>query len=153
VAGAHGLRHGGEGEGCIESRRVRIGLTAPSFPLEDLYADGQSPGQIGEEVYGSGGAFTFATRSHYAVEDAPFQLFCDCFIRACERTGARALSLQFDGGETCVANLRLLRLKRKKLPKASMMTAGGDTIRPHSVADDRIDFHVPAYGRVILTWD
>ncbi|MBC7285579.1 hypothetical protein [Hoeflea sp.] len=61
--------------------------------------------------------------------------------------------MQLDGGETCLVNLRLLRLKRKKLPKASVITAGGDTIRPHEVSDERIDFHVPAYGRVILTWD
>ena len=57
-----------------------------------------------------------------------------------------------DGGETCVANLSLVRLKRRKLPQASIVTAGGDAIRPHAATDDRIDFHVPANGRVILTW-
>jgi hypothetical protein len=140
------ILHQGEHQSGIINREL-------SFPLEDLYADGQSPGQIGQEIYGCGGAFTFATRAHHPVEDAPFQLFCDGFIRGWERTGERALSLQLDGGETCLFNLRLLRLKRKKLPKASVITAGGDTIRPHRVSDDRIDFHVPAFGRVILTWD
>lgn len=126
---------------------------ALSFPLEDLYADGQAPGQIGQEIYGCGGAFVFATRSHHPVENAPFQLYCDYFIRAHERTGERALSLTLDGGETCVANFSLVRLKRRKLTRATIVTAGGDTIRPHAVSDDRIDFHVPASGRVILTWE
>ena len=36
---------------------------------------------------------------------------------------------------------------------AQLVTAGGDAIRPHAKSDDRIDFHVPANGRVILTWE
>jgi hypothetical protein len=124
-----------------------------SFPLEDLYADGQSPGQIGQEIYGSGGAFVFATRSFHLVEDAPFRLFANQFVRAMERTGNRALSIQLDGGETCAAMLSLVRLKRRKLTKAAVATADGDAIRPHQASDDRIDFHVPANGRIILTWE
>jgi len=125
-----------------------------SFPLEDLYADGQAPGRVGQEVYGSGSAFIFATRSHHHVTDASFRLYCNHFIRASERTGDRAVSLQLDGGETCVADISLVRLSRRKLPaKVKLVTAGGDTIRPHATSDDRIDFHVPAHGRVILTWD
>lgn len=124
-----------------------------SFPLEDLYPGGDPAGKVGQEVYGSGGAFVFATRSHHPVENATFRLYCDHFIRSHERTGERALSLTLDGGETCLANLALVRLKRKKLPTVSVVTAGGDRIRPHRVLDDRIDFHVPANGRVILTWD
>jgi hypothetical protein len=124
-----------------------------SFPLEDLYADGQSPGQIGQEIYGSGGAFIFATRAFHRIEDAPFRLFCNQFIRAMERTGNRALSIQLDGDETCVAMLSVVRLKRHKLAKAGIMTVDGDAIRPHQTSKDRIDFHVPANGRVILTWE
>jgi hypothetical protein len=33
-----------------------------SFPLEDLYPDGQLAGQVGQEIYGAGAAFIFATR-------------------------------------------------------------------------------------------
>jgi hypothetical protein len=124
-----------------------------SFPLEDLYPDGQLAGQVGQEIYGSGSAFAFATRSHHRVENAPFMLYCDHFIRSHERSGERALSISLDGGETCIANLSLVRLKRKKLPKASIVTAGGDPVRANRVSEDRIDFHVPAYGRVILSWE
>lgn len=124
-----------------------------SFPLEDLYADGQSPGQIGQEIYGSGGAFVFATRAFHRIEDAPFRLFCNQFIRAMERTGNRALSIQLDGDETCVTMLSVVHLKRHKLAKAAIMTVDGDAIRPHETSNGRIDFHVPASGRVILTWE
>lgn len=124
-----------------------------SFPLEDLYGDGQAPGQIGQEIYGSGSAFVFATRAFHDVPDAPFRLFSNHFIRAMERTGNRALSIQLDGGDTCVATISVVRLKRQKLVKASIMTSDGDALVPHNRADDRIDFHVPANGRVILTWE
>ncbi|ODP37752.1 hypothetical protein [Sphingomonas turrisvirgatae] len=124
-----------------------------SFPLEDLYGDGQSPGQIGQEIYGAGSAFVFASRSFHRIEDAPFQLFCNHFVQSMERTGERAVSIQLHGGETCVALVSLVRLKRRKLSKATMTTADGDSLRAHRVSDDRIDFHAPADGRVILMWE
>jgi hypothetical protein len=83
---------------------------------------------------------------------APFRLYCNQFIRAHERTGERALSVVLDGGETCLADVSLVRLPRRKLPKASIVTAGGDPIRPRASSKDRIDFRVPANGRFILTW-
>jgi hypothetical protein len=126
---------------------------ALSFPLEDLYPDGQPAGQVGQEVYGAGAAFIFATRAFHHVEGAPFQLYCDHFVRAMERTGDRALTITLDGGETCTANLRLVRLKRHKLPKCTVTTAGGDVLRPDATSDDRIDYHVPASGRLVLTWE
>lgn len=124
-----------------------------SFPLEDLYPDGQQAGQVGQEVYGAGAAFIFVSRAFHRIEDAPFLLFCDNLLHAVERTGDRALTIQLDGGETCIANLRLIRLKRRKLPKSSVTTAGGDAIRAHATAPDRIDYHVPANGRLVLTWE
>ncbi|HLV06912.1 MAG TPA: hypothetical protein VKY80_04495 [Croceibacterium sp.] len=124
-----------------------------SFPLEDLYPDGQPAGQVGQEIYGCGAAFAFATRSHHDVEDAPFRLYCNYFIGASERTGERALSIQLDGGESCFADVSLVRLKRKQLPEAAIITSGGDKIRPYASSEDRIDFRVPASGRFILTWE
>jgi hypothetical protein len=126
---------------------------ALSFPLEDLYGDGQAPGQVGQEIYGCGAAMIFATRSHHRIEGAPFRLFCNIFVRAIERTGHCALTLQLDGGETCIADLSLIRLKRRKLGRIALSTAGGDQIRPHRSAADRIDYRVPASGRLILTWE
>jgi hypothetical protein len=124
-----------------------------SFPLEDLYPDGQLAGQVGQEIYGAGAAFVFATRTFHHVEGAPFRLHCDHFLRAMERTGDRAATITLDGGETCTARLSLVRLKRRKLTKPRLTTVGGDVLRPMATTPDRIDFHVPANGRVVLVWE
>lgn len=126
---------------------------ALSFPVEDLYADGQPAGQVGQEIYGAGAAFVFATRAFHPVEGAPFRLYCDHFVRAMERTGDGALSITLAGGETCTAGMSLVRLKRRKLGKIRVTTAGGDILRAWQTSADRIDYHVPANGRFILTWE
>lgn len=124
-----------------------------SFPLEDLYADGQQAGQVGQEVYGAGAALVFATRSHHTIEGAPFLLFCDHFVRAMERTGERVLAIALDGGDTRRAGLSLVRAARRKLPACRLATFAGETIEPVHVSADRIDFSVPASGRLVLSWD
>jgi hypothetical protein len=125
---------------------------ALNFPLEDLYVDGQPAGQVGQEIYGAGAAMVFATRSFHTIDDAPFRLFCDHFIMASERTGEQALSIRLNGGETCTAALSLIALPRRTLPKFTVMTSGGDVIRPRSRTANRIEYHLPASGRVILSW-
>jgi hypothetical protein len=124
-----------------------------SFPLEDLYPDGQQAGQVGQEIYGAGAAFIFATRAFHHVEAAPFRLYCDQFVRAMERTGERALTITLDGGETCSAGLSLVRLKRRKLTRTTLATVGGDVLRPFQELPDRIDYRVPANGRITLNWE
>lgn len=124
-----------------------------SFPVEDLYPDGQQAGQVGQEVYGAGAALIFAARAFQSVEGAPFTLYCDGPLRAVERTGDRALILLLDGGDDCVANLRVVRSKRRTLSRTGIATAAGDTIRPYATSRDRIDYRVPAMGRLILTWE
>ncbi len=123
-----------------------------SFPVEDLYVDGQPAGQVGQEIYGAGAAMIFASRSYHIIDDAPFRLFCDHFIMSSERTGEQALSLKLDGGETCIAALSLTRLPRRSLPKFRLMTAGGDILRPRTRMKDRVEYRLPANGRVILSW-
>ncbi|MCW1432228.1 hypothetical protein [Novosphingobium sp. JCM 18896] len=142
-------------EALAQKQRESNGHIDPtlSFPLEDLYADGQPAGQVGQEIYGAGAALIFATRAFHSVEGAPFLLFCDHFVRSMERTGDRSLSVTLDGGETCFARVSLVRAKRRKLTKSSISTAGGDGVRAHHASDDRVDFRVPANGRFILTWD
>ena len=141
-------------EAIAEKQRENNGHVdrALSFPLEDLYPDGQPAGQVGQEIYGAGAAFIFATRAFHNVQGAPFRIYCDHLLRASERTSERALTLTLDGGETCTAGLSIVQLKRHKLPKVSVTTVGGDAIRPHTSGEDRIDFRVPANGRVVVTW-
>jgi hypothetical protein len=122
-----------------------------SFPVEDLYVDGQQAGQVGQEIYGCGSAFVFATRAFHRFDDAPFMLFCDHFLLAADRPSERTISFQLGGGEGCSATLRLMHLSRRKLPPVTIMTASGDRLRPH-VAGDAIICHVPAAGRVSISW-
>jgi hypothetical protein len=124
-----------------------------SFPLEDLYPDGQPAGQVGQEIYGAGAAFIFATRAFHHVEDAPFLLYCDHFVRAIERTEAKTLVVTLDGGETCTAGLSLVRRKRRKLPRARISAIDGDVLRPHEESADRVGYLVPANGRLLIKWE
>jgi hypothetical protein len=125
---------------------------ALSFPLEDLSADGQPAGQVGQEIYGAGAAMIFASRAFHHVEGAAFRLFCDQFVLSSERTGNRAISLRLDGGENCTAMLRLIRLKGRTLPEFSLSTSTGEAIKPLATDADRVDFEAPASGGLILTW-
>lgn len=124
-----------------------------SFPVEDLYADGQRAGQVGQEIYGAGAAFIFATRAFHNLEGAPFRLYCDHFVRTMERTADRSLTVTLDGGETCAAGLSLVRIARRRMPTVRVTTVGGDTVRPHHNTADRVDYRVPANGRFVLNWE
>lgn len=122
-----------------------------SFPVEDLYVDGQPAGQVGQEIYGAGAAFVFASRAFHNVQDAPFRLFCDHFLLASERPADRAFSFQLGGGEGCRATICMIRTGRAKLPEFSVSTAG-DRVRPHVQEDGRVEYRVPADGRITIAW-
>jgi hypothetical protein len=123
-----------------------------SFPLEDLYGDGQKAGQVGQEIYGAGAAFVFATRSQHVVPEAPFRLFCNQFIHATERTGERAMTIQLNGGPNFLADLAVVRLPRRAMPEVGLATIAGTPIKPSRRSPARIDFEVPADGRFVLQW-
>jgi len=123
-----------------------------SFPLEDLYVGGDPAGQVGQEIYGAGAAFVFASRAFHHVSGAPFRIFCDHFLLGSERTSSRSLNFQLNGGDACEAILSLIRLPRQKLPAFKVTTAGGDRIASHSSHADRVDYRVPANGRIMLNW-
>jgi hypothetical protein len=123
-----------------------------SFPLEDLYADGQKAGQVGQEIYGAGAALVFATRSFHDFEDVPFRLYCNQFLRSVERTGPNALSVRFDGGEGCAADLCLLPRNGAPLPRAKVTLVDGPVVRQSS-RDGRLSHRVPANARIAIAWD
>lgn len=123
------------------------------FPVEDLYVDGQPAGQVGQEIYGAGAAFVFASRAFHSVSDAPFRMFCDHFLLASERPSETALSFQLGGGDDRPARLSLIRTGRAKLPEFHVATAGEETIAPCFEDEDRIDYRVPATARVTVRWE
>ena len=100
-----------------------------------------------------GAAFVLASRAFHDLEGAPFRLFCSHFVLAQERTGERAHRLQLTGGENCVALMAVIRKGRASLPDCTLTTAGGDIIRPRATKPGCIEFHAPAHGRVVLSWN
>lgn len=139
----------------ILAERQRNGHIARhlSFPLEDLYADGQQAGQVGQEIYGAGAALIFATRSFHDFDGVPFRLYCNQFLRSVEQTGPGALNVQFDGGEGCMADLCLLPLNGARLSKAKVAIAEGESIAPQSQSAAGASYRVPANSRITITWD
>jgi hypothetical protein len=123
-----------------------------SFPLEDLYPDGQPAGQVGQEIYGAGAAWIFASRAFHHAFDAPFRIHCDHFIFSLERQGDTALGIQLTGDGRGRASLNFIRLKRKSLPDFTLRTLAGDRVEPTLILKDRIQFEVPANAHVVLSW-
>lgn len=125
---------------------------ALSFPVEDLYVDGQPAGQVGQEIYGAGAAFVFATRAFHNIDGAPFRLFCDHFPATSERTGERALTFGVEGGHAREAAFVLVRLPRRKMPRVTLRTFDGEVLKPRNRGADRVEYVIPANGEVSLHW-
>ncbi|KQT31040.1 hypothetical protein ASG29_16210 [Sphingomonas sp. Leaf412] len=123
-----------------------------SFPIEDLYVDGQPAGQVGQEIYGAGAAFVFATRAFHQVTGAPFRIFCDHFPVTSERTSERSLKFGLDGGHARKAVFSLSRLPGETLPRFVLRTIAGDTLRPVTRRADLIEYQIPASGEISLHW-
>jgi len=122
-----------------------------SFPIEDLYVDGQAPGQVGQEIYGGGAAFIFASHCFHRIEGAPFELFCDSFIFGWERPTARSVIIRLAGSEANKATLALLPNKGKRMPRVSLTR--GDGRRPKARREDgKLFYTVPADATVTLSW-
>ncbi len=123
-----------------------------SFPVEDLYPDGQPAGQVGQEIYGAGAAMIFASRAFHRVDGAPFLLFCDHFLRAFTRLDDATLSMKIDGEDSHIAELALVRAGRAKLPSAIVRTLKGKVVEPYEETKDALRYRVPAYTGIVLSW-
>lgn len=125
---------------------------ALSFPLEDLYPDGQPAGQVGQEIYGSGAAMIFATRAFHRDERMPFLIFCDRFLRAWQQLDDRTVSFRVHGHGSAPAKLGIVPDGRRKLPKVRIAIREGDTVpEPERIAG-RMMFEVPTDRSVIVRW-
>lgn len=124
-----------------------------SFPLEDLYADGQPAGQVGQEIYGAGAAMVFACRAFHNIDGAPFRLFCDHFLVALDVGPGRSASFIATGVEGWPVTISLIWLPRRKLAGLKICCEGEDaTIPAHTRGPDRFEYRVPANLRVTISW-
>jgi hypothetical protein len=123
-----------------------------SFPLEDLYASGETAGQVGQEIYGAGAAMVFASRAFHHVEGASFRLFCDMFLLAADRTSESSLSFQLGGDAATTANFSLVRTGPAALPRAKVTIDREGEVKGRKAGRDRIDYKLPGNARVHLQW-
>lgn len=121
-----------------------------SFPLEDLYVDGEPAGQVGQEIYGAGAAMAFAARSFHLLKGAPFRLYCDHFLLATDRPSDRALIAHLAGEHGQEALLALCPLPRKRLPDVRV-TCRGIPLRPRRKGRRR-EYRCQSGSTVELTW-
>lgn len=126
---------------------------ALSFPVEDLYVDGQQAGQVGQEIYGAGSALVFASRAFHQIDGAPFRMFCDHFVLALDRPNEKALRFQLGGYPGREAHFSLVRTGRAKLPDFTLTAVGGKQPRVRHATADRIEYSVPADGNISLLWN
>jgi hypothetical protein len=121
-----------------------------SFPLEDLYGDGQPAGQVGQEIYGCGGAFIFAARAFLPIDtDDRILLFSDYPARL-ERSGPNTVAAQLNGPARFETEVRIIARGRKLLPTVSM-TIGETAIRGGGRNGVRT-YRVAADARLNIRW-
>ncbi|MGX7895750.1 hypothetical protein [Tsuneonella sp. HG222] len=131
---------------------------ALSFPVEDLYPDGQPAGQVGQEIYGAGAAMVFASRAFHRIDRVPFLLHADHFVRSLTRTDETAVSFSLDGPAGGEARVSVLAAKAGDVPRTLVLRgpAGGEL--PPAKNDDAAGpgpgrtFVVPAQGTYTLSW-
>jgi hypothetical protein len=122
-----------------------------SFPLEDLYGDGQPCGQVGQEIYGCGAAFVFAAQAFHRPRGAPVTLFCDRQVSTV-RVDGRSMILHPDTPEGCATGLSLI-AKAGGLPRTPVVeSADGATVEPDARHPGRLDYSVPGPGPVTVRW-
>ena len=137
----------------ILSDKVRNGhLDAKlSFPLEDLYGDGQPCGQVGQEIYGCGAAFIYASRAFHRSKDMPFDLFCDRRVERLTEAESR-LTLVIDAPAGCASRF-VLRPRGSEPPKSLQVETAFGPCHPLLQTDDRIEFETPVgSGAVTINW-
>ena len=131
-------------------RNGRIDRTL-SFPVEDLYVDGQQAGQVGQEIYGGGAAFIFAKQAFHAIEGAPFDLFCDSFALGWDRPSDRSALLTLAGSPAAEAMLVLLPNGAGRMGPVSLTLADGRR-RKGRRQGGKLVFAVPADASLTLNW-
>lgn len=135
---------------CEKPRNGRIAREL-SFPVEDLYVDGQQPGQVGQEIYGGGAAFIFASQAFHRIDGAPFELFCDSFVFGWDRPTKRSAIMTLAGAEANKAMLVLTPAQGKRIGRISLTLADGR--RPKEKREDgKLFFTVPAGASLTLAW-
>ena len=122
-----------------------------SFPLEDMYGDGQPCGQVGQEIYGCGAAFVFASLAFHRPRGAPVTLFCDRRLSTI-RVEGRSMILHPDTPEGFATGLSLI-AKAAGLPRTLVVEGpDGKPVEASGRHTGRRDYAVATPGPVTVRW-
>lgn len=122
-----------------------------SFPLEDLYGDGQPAGQVGQEIYGCGAAFMFASRAFHRLDGIPFSVFADRRVTAFVQIDERTVRMTADTPPGLSLRLRVIPIGRRTL-SVSVETEQGlqDSL---SSRPKHADYELPGGVDVLIRWE
>ena len=120
-----------------------------AIPMEDLYPGGGPVGTVGQEVYGAGAAFVFATRSFHHLPHAPFQIACDYPLTVTE-TEAKCAALRVHGMPAFFCRLVLIS-ESGPLPDVSLHLGGKELAGAETRPGYR-EYKVPGGSDLEIRW-
>ncbi len=132
--------------------KVRNGHIDPrlSFPLEDIYGDGQKAGQVGQEIYGCGAAFAVASRAFAECPGAPYRVFAEYPFKA--RCEDGALDIRVFGPPDATVRIRLLPKDAASHVTLTLEDAEGRVLAAADEKPDFTEFRVAGDGRYRARW-
>lgn len=133
------------------AKEVRNGRLDQSLaiPMEDLYPIGDPAGAVGQEVYGAGAAFAFATRAFKRLPDAPFQIACG-YPMTVLTTAANCVALRVHGVSSRTCRLKLIS-PDGPLPPITVRLSGQELPGSSARPGDR-EYAVPGGSDIEIRW-
>lgn len=130
---------------------IRNGEVDPklAFPLEDLYAGGDAPGQVGQEIYGSGAAFAFTRHAFAYLRGCPAMVFCDYPVKE-GVFGQGRWSGRIDGWPEGECRLRVI--AAPGAVQAVSITVDGKARKPVRAAPGAWEIIAPGCATVEVRW-
>jgi len=129
----------------VRNRRLDQSL---AIPMEDLYPIGDPAGQVGQEVYGAGAAFAFATRAFQRLPDAPFQIACGYPMTFLDTAGHCA-ALRVHGCPSFSCRLKLI--SSDSLPPVTVRLSGQQLPGSDTRPGER-EYAVPGGSDIEVRW-
>jgi hypothetical protein len=122
-----------------------------SFPLEDIYGDGQKAGQVGQEIYGAGAAFAVASRAFAECPGTPYRVFSEYPMKTKCESGQLQIRVFGPPG----SSLRIRLLPKDKAEHLTLVLAkeDGETLTPADETPDFTEFRVASDSTYRARWE
>jgi hypothetical protein len=134
-----------------------------AIPLEDIYEGWQKAGKVGQEVYGAGAPFVFATRHCQRIEGVTFRIHCNYPIHGftSRRSTGHRLStsgrarFRIAGDGRCRCHVRIVPGDYTPLPRITLKSRRGRSLRTvegQMVENGYLEFELPGNAQVQVAW-